>query len=357
MSNITPAVSSVATVTFHGHDLITLQHEGETFAALRPIVDAIGLAWHGQFQRIKRDYVLKTCVRVMGTQMPGDDQRRELVCLPLKLLNGWLFGIDTARIKRPEVREAIIQYKRECYDVLHTYWTQGEAINPRLRPEKTRKVLPNGLSAEQQDSIKALVKARVEALPHDKQAKAAITLWSSIKSKYGVSYKELSPEQFSAALSLVARVPLTGEVLPAPEHAAPSGCADILHTLNMFGQASDYGSAPTVPFPDDLRAEVERKAWDMAREVYGLGTEFMQRTIAYNCEHGQPRRLNIERAREIVRETTLNTVIMPLTIERLRGIVATVQLLEESISHTRKVTEDTIERLFKRFSMTVDAAF
>ena len=125
----------------------------------------------------------------------------------------------------------------------------------------------------------------------------------------------------------------------------------------MFGQASDYGSAPTVPFPDDLRAEVERKAWDMAREVYGLGTEFMQRTIAYNCEHGQPRRLNIERAREIVRETTLNTVIMPLTIERLRGIVATVQLLEESISHTRKVTEDTIERLFKRFSMTVDAAF
>lgn len=101
MSNITPAVSTVATVTFHGHDLITLQHEGETFAALKPIVEAIGLQWEAQLKRIKRQPILATSMSMMDIQMPGDDQRRELVFLPLKLLNGWLFGIDN--ILRPRL--------------------------------------------------------------------------------------------------------------------------------------------------------------------------------------------------------------------------------------------------------------
>jgi hypothetical protein len=124
----------------------------------------------------------------------------------------------------------------------------------------------------------------------------------------------------------------------------------------MFGQARDYGSEPEVPLPDDLRAEVERKAWDMAREVYGLGMEFMRRTIAYSCEMGQPRYLNVGQARKIMDDTTLSTIIMPLTIDRLRGIVTTARLLEESVIHMHQTTENTFERLFQRFSMTVDAA-
>lgn len=81
-------------------------------------------------------------------------------------------------------------------------------------PEKpTIKALPGGLTMEQQDAVKALVKARVEALPKDKQAKGAITLWSSLKSKYGCTYKEIAPEHFTACLSLVSRLPLEGEYI------------------------------------------------------------------------------------------------------------------------------------------------
>lgn len=50
---------------------------------------------------------------------------------------------------------------------------QGRHIHPR--PDRTRKALPGGLTVEQQDAVKALVKSRVEILPHDAQAKAAIT--------------------------------------------------------------------------------------------------------------------------------------------------------------------------------------
>jgi phage anti-repressor protein len=79
---------------------------------------------------------------------------------------------------------------------------------PRLRPEKTRKALPGKLTIEQQDAVKALVKSRVEIMPHEQQAKTAITCWSAIKSKFGVSYKEVPAEQFADVLSLVARLEL-----------------------------------------------------------------------------------------------------------------------------------------------------
>ena len=95
-----------------------------------------------------------------------------------------------------------------------------EGVADTTSPAKERrapKALPNGLTADQQTSIKALVKARVEVLPKDKQAKAAITCWSALKSKFGCTYKEINPEQFTEAVSLVARVSLEGEFIPRAE--------------------------------------------------------------------------------------------------------------------------------------------
>ena len=86
---------------------------------------------------------------------------------------------------------------------------------------KTKTALPNGLTLEQQDEIKKLHRQLVQATPKEKQAKLAIQLWSSIKSKFGVSYKEVAPEHYPEVLSLMARVAvenatLTGELLDKP---------------------------------------------------------------------------------------------------------------------------------------------
>lgn len=89
-----------------------------------------------------------------------------------------------------------------------------KAKEDHLQPPHQSKALPHGLTVEQQISIKALVKARVDALPQEKQAKAAITCWSALKSKFGVTYKEIDAEHFADAVSLVARIPLEGELLP-----------------------------------------------------------------------------------------------------------------------------------------------
>ena len=42
-------------------------------------------------------------------------------CLSLEMINGWLFGIDASRVK-PEIRETVLAYQRECYAVLYNYW-------------------------------------------------------------------------------------------------------------------------------------------------------------------------------------------------------------------------------------------
>lgn len=208
--------TQIAAVDFHGHALTVITEKGQHLVAMKPICESIGLTWHGQLERIKRDEVLQSTIRVMR-MVAEDGKQREITCLPLDMLNGWLFGIEVKRC-RIEVQPALILFKRECYAALAAYWQHGAAINPRQHQPKA---LPNGLNTEQQGVIKALVRARVEALPEGRRAKAAITCWSALKSKFGCTYKAIEPAQFTEALSLVARLPLEGEWLGAP--AAPTG--------------------------------------------------------------------------------------------------------------------------------------
>ena len=201
--------NQVASVKFNNHSLVVVTKNEQRLVAMRPVCDGIGLDWKAQYNRIKRDEILNEAMVIMTIPSKGGEQ--STACLPLEYLNGWLFGIDVSRC-REEIRPALIQYKRECYQVLANYWQQGEAVNPRAQ-----KALPTPLTTEQQSIIKDLVKSRVETLPPSKQAKAAITCWSALKSKFGCSYKEIESDQFSDAVSLVARITLEGEFLGKEE--------------------------------------------------------------------------------------------------------------------------------------------
>ena len=102
-------------------------------------------------------------------------------------------------------------------------WVTAEVL-PSIRKTgsygntlKAKKALPGKITTEQQEAIKQLVMSRGQSLPKEKQAKAMITMWSSLKSHFGCSYKEISDEQFTEALSLAARVPLEGEFIGKQE--------------------------------------------------------------------------------------------------------------------------------------------
>ena len=102
-------------------------------------------------------------------------------------------------------------------------WVTAEVL-PSIRKtgsygntRKAKKALPGKITTEQQEAIKQLVMSRGQSLPKEKQAKAMITMWSSLKSHFGCSYREISEEQFTEALSLAARVPLEGELIGKQE--------------------------------------------------------------------------------------------------------------------------------------------
>lgn len=119
---------------FLGAEITVIDYNGKPYVPMLPICENIGLDWEAQRQRIQRDDVLSSTTFIIQA-VAEDGKNREMVCLPLHYLNGWLFGIDTKRVKS-SIRGKLNQYKRECYEVLWQYWETGivkrEQIKERL---------------------------------------------------------------------------------------------------------------------------------------------------------------------------------------------------------------------------------
>ncbi|AWS52553.1 phage antirepressor N-terminal domain-containing protein [Providencia rettgeri] len=198
---------STINVPFHGNNLYVVNYNGEPYVPMRPIVEGMGLAWGAQFSKLKQRFSSS----VSEIEMVAEDGKlRSMVCIALRKLSGWLHTISPNKVK-PEIRDKVIQYQEECDDVLYEYWTTGEV---KAKPRKQVKQIAGRITSEQQEAIKQLVLNRGKALPKEKQAKAMITMWSSLKSHFGCTYKEIDSDKFTEALSLAARVPLEGEYLP-----------------------------------------------------------------------------------------------------------------------------------------------
>lgn len=112
-------------IDFYGDEVIAVMVETDerpqVYVPLRPICDYLGVAWTAQRARINRDPVLademSVVIVTITTEGATATQRREMSCLPLDYLNGWLFGISSSRVKA-EIRENLIRYQRDCYRVL-----------------------------------------------------------------------------------------------------------------------------------------------------------------------------------------------------------------------------------------------
>ncbi|WP_423063878.1 phage antirepressor N-terminal domain-containing protein [Candidiatus Paracoxiella cheracis] len=113
-------------VPFHGTSIPTCLIDSKPHAAVRPICEILGLAWGSQFERSKRDAVLRSTVRVTRT-VAEDGKLRKMILLPLDMLNGWLFTINDRRIRNAQAREAVLLYKKECYQALFHYWQSKNA--------------------------------------------------------------------------------------------------------------------------------------------------------------------------------------------------------------------------------------
>jgi hypothetical protein len=129
-------------VEFYGDELmaVLVDDDGhqEVYVPIKPISDALGLAWPGQSERLRRDMVLSKKLRLISVTLINPNPkggRPDTLCLPLKYLPGWLFGVNASRV-RPELRDKILRYQDECYDVLFEAFA-GRAMPADPSPNAT----------------------------------------------------------------------------------------------------------------------------------------------------------------------------------------------------------------------------
>jgi len=121
--SVTPRTEQV--VDFYGDGIpVAATPDGEPYVALRPITDHLGLDPRSQRRRAQVDPVIAPRLRTL-TLTAADGRRRDLLCLPLDLLPGYLFGIDTRRVK-PALVDKLNRYRSDCFRVLWEAF-RGEA--------------------------------------------------------------------------------------------------------------------------------------------------------------------------------------------------------------------------------------
>ncbi|MXE24398.1 phage antirepressor Ant [Escherichia coli] len=248
-------------VPFHGTNLFLVGINNEPYVPMKPVVEGMGLVWAAQFVKLKQRFAKG----ISEIEIPSAGGKQLMTCLAFRKFAAWLSSIQPNKV-RPEIRDKVIQYQEECDDVLYEYWTKGHVVNPR----KAKKALPGKITTEQQEAIKQLVMSRGQSLPKEKQAKAMITMWSSLKSHFGCSYKEISEEQFTEALSLAARVPLEGEFIGKQEKK-PSGLS--AKEANSLVWLWDYANRSQALFRE-LYPALKQIQSNYSGRCYDYGHEF-----------------------------------------------------------------------------------
>ena len=95
-------------------------NDAKKLVPIKPICEALGIDYASQFTKIKNDEDLSSTV-VLSTIVATDRKEREMVCLPMEFIFGWLFTINPKNVK-PEAQEAVRTYRMQCYHVLYEYF-------------------------------------------------------------------------------------------------------------------------------------------------------------------------------------------------------------------------------------------
>lgn len=174
--------NQIQTVSFYGASLITFQQDGIIYTAIRPIVEALGLNWASQSVKLSKNKERFGCCDI-ATPTKGGVQN--MVFIPIRKLNGWLFSINPEKV-RADLKAKVIQYQEECFEVLFNYWNNGIAVNHRLSSDDT---LPLRNAVSMATGILKLDYA---------------TIYKMVHQRFGISeIKDLTKEQVGQAVEYV----------------------------------------------------------------------------------------------------------------------------------------------------------
>lgn len=193
--------------------LIQDGEQDQVYIPVRPICTYLGINWSGQYQRLQRDRVLAETLKTISVEFTAEQgSTQDMVCLPLKYLPGWLFGINANRIKE-DLQDKIIRYQRECYDVL---WEAFEERRLTGDPAFTELLQQDSEAVEAYKMLQALVKiARQQILiearmkTYDGRLLDHENRIETIEAQFGDETRTVSEDQASQISQAVKAIALT----------------------------------------------------------------------------------------------------------------------------------------------------
>lgn len=121
------------TAEFLGKEVTLVDNNGVAYVAMREIVEGIGLDWKVQHRKLTSHYQKFSCGHITTTGKDG--KKYEMLCMPIKKLNGWLFSINPNKV-RADLKERLENYQEECFLALWDYWTEGIARRDEVKHKK-----------------------------------------------------------------------------------------------------------------------------------------------------------------------------------------------------------------------------
>lgn len=108
----------------HGIEIAAVKNEeGHIYVPVKPICNILGIDFSAQRIKIYEDKSFKSTVAIIAT-VGADGKNREMVCLPVKHICGWLYTINPGKVA-PEAEEKILAYREEVNDILTAYFFGG----------------------------------------------------------------------------------------------------------------------------------------------------------------------------------------------------------------------------------------
>lgn len=118
--------TSLVAIEFHGDQIVTFQHDGVAYVAMRRVVENLGMSWGSQFTKLANAVAKFHCTDIETVDAAG--RSYAMMAMPVAKLPLWLATINPNKIADPIKREKIELYQAESAIALHDYWTKGVAI-------------------------------------------------------------------------------------------------------------------------------------------------------------------------------------------------------------------------------------
>jgi len=128
----TAPATALVSIEFGGDQILYIENNNEQFVPIKPVCEALGLAWQAQHRKLT-DASERFSITMMVMETPAGP--REMLCLPVTRLFGWLAGIHPSKV-RPELRDKLTRYQRECDRVLAAHFLGQHSAREAERADR-----------------------------------------------------------------------------------------------------------------------------------------------------------------------------------------------------------------------------